>query len=412
MRSLGALRVPSLRRLWLAAAIAAVGDDLFRVAMVWLAVEAIGSLAAWLPALQAGTLIVVSFWGGRVLGADARTMIGVNLVRVFVALVPVVVVMIGFQPIGALVFAAGMFAACRASFEPAMQASLPRLSANEAMLLSSNALFDATNRLARLVGPTLAAALVLVIPVIHLLTVQAVMALMALLLVISLRRHLPPFEAARGAANSIITGFRLVHGHKVLRIAVGANVISHGTWVVVITIGMALLIDERHPAVFGLPGAGAYGLVIGAYGTGNLAGNLFAASRPNPPGIAAMFGGEMVMGCGFLGIGLVGLLASDSWLVPGLMIVAAMGAHGASFHDMPIALMVQRFPPHFIAAVHRARMVIQQSGILTALFISPLFFDRFGAARTIIGAGIIHVMVGAIAWIFAARAERAAPAPA
>ena len=65
-------------------------------------------------------------------------------------------------------------AAMRMVFTPALQSAVPVLVTDREALQAINGLFDATWRLARLIGPMLAAVLNTLLPVIHFLSVTAV----------------------------------------------------------------------------------------------------------------------------------------------------------------------------------------------------------------------------------------------
>lgn len=406
MRSVLAFSDAKLRRLWIAQGCGAVGDEMFRVAMVWIAVGAIGSLAAWLPALQSTVLILATTIAGRVAGADARAMTGASLIRAAAVLAPAVWAAVGGQPVIALVGAVMILSATRAVFDPALQTSLGRLAADDDLLRSANGLFDATARFARFIGPMLAAALVLVMPVIDLLVVNAGLALAGAAVVWSLRRALPPFELPARHA-SIANGLRIVAAHRLLRVLMATGLFNNMSWVVTITIGLALLIDERAPSAFGLPGASAFGMVFAAYGFGNISGNIVAVSLRQTPGVAVMFGSVVLLhGCLAL-MGIAGLWASQATLLYWLMAAAAVGAFGPAFYDIPYQMIIQRQATQHVAAVFRAKMLSQNVGVLVGLIAAPAFFDRMGPSWVIIVLGVASVAVTAIGWVFAARAVRA-----
>src|SRR4029453_9820078 len=64
-------------------------------------------------------------------------------------------------------------AALRMVFSPALQSPIPTLARDRSAQQAINGLFDATYRIARLVGPMVAALLHLFLPVIHFLSVTA-----------------------------------------------------------------------------------------------------------------------------------------------------------------------------------------------------------------------------------------------
>src|SRR5262249_9749091 len=72
-----------------------------------------------------------------------------------------------------LVVASAGLAALRMAFTPALQSTIPVLVREDDARQAINGLFDATYRIARLVGPMVAALLHLFLPVIHFLTATA-----------------------------------------------------------------------------------------------------------------------------------------------------------------------------------------------------------------------------------------------
>ena len=99
---LRALKDAAILRLWLGQALSAVGDEIYRVGLTWLAVGLIGADTGYLNAAQYAALMILSFIGGK--WADhwdpLKTMIRVDLIRALIILIPVVVSFFTqFQPL-------------------------------------------------------------------------------------------------------------------------------------------------------------------------------------------------------------------------------------------------------------------------------------------------------------------------
>src|SRR5579883_3279020 len=94
---LRALRERAIVLLWGGQALSAVGDEIYRVALIWLAVGLIGERAGYLAAAQLGALFLLSATGGH--WADAwehrETMIRVDVLRGFLVLLPVAAARVG-----------------------------------------------------------------------------------------------------------------------------------------------------------------------------------------------------------------------------------------------------------------------------------------------------------------------------
>ena len=89
---LKALRVKAIRLLWIGQAFSSIGDEIYRVGLIWIAVGLIGADAGYLNCAQLAALMIMSFVGGK--WADhwdpLPTMMRVDAWRFFIVLVPVV----------------------------------------------------------------------------------------------------------------------------------------------------------------------------------------------------------------------------------------------------------------------------------------------------------------------------------
>src|SRR5580704_9448839 len=89
---LKALKVKSIRLLWVGQALSSIGDEIYRVGLTWIAVGLIGANTGYVNCAQLAALMILSFVGGK--WADhwdpLRTMIRVDLWRGFLVLIPVV----------------------------------------------------------------------------------------------------------------------------------------------------------------------------------------------------------------------------------------------------------------------------------------------------------------------------------
>ncbi|MEF9672738.1 MFS transporter [Pseudomonas sp. PCH446] len=147
--------------LWGGLALSAIGDELFALAVAWMAVQVAGSDASWLGALRGAAALAGALLGG--IWAERwdhrRTMIGADLVRAGFALVPMLAWVLGFMNLWTLAVPVMLMMILNSLFEPALRASLPRIAAAPDQLQALNALFDAIIRVARVIGPMLAAAI-------------------------------------------------------------------------------------------------------------------------------------------------------------------------------------------------------------------------------------------------------------
>ena len=100
-------------------------------------------------------------------------MIGTRSLSAALAILPVVGFYLWGPSITLLILSSVGLAALRMAFTPALQSTIPVLVRDRDGRQAINGLFDATYRIARLVGPMVAALLHLFLPVIHFLTATA-----------------------------------------------------------------------------------------------------------------------------------------------------------------------------------------------------------------------------------------------
>src|SRR5580704_7531782 len=151
MRVLRPLRGRSMALLWGGLSSSAVGDQLYAVALTWIAVGVLGSNAGYLTALQAfiGLLAVLSIgvWADR--WEQLRGMIAADLASAAVLLGVVAAALASGRPgVTGLVCAIVVLALGQAVFRPALQSVLPSVVENTRLLPAANGLLDATGRIA------------------------------------------------------------------------------------------------------------------------------------------------------------------------------------------------------------------------------------------------------------------------
>lgn len=401
---------PPIARLWGALAIAALGDELFKVAMVWLAVQAIGADASYLSAVSSLTMLVAAAIGGRFLDArDPRAVMSVaSSLRMLGAALPVIAVLAGASVILGLVLATLMLALLRAQFDPAVQAALPRLARSQQELLAANGLADGTVRLARLVGPALAGPLATVVPILHFFTLDALLLALAWFLILALPR-LPPAESTGAAGRGLLASIELVRRSVPLRTMFLASMVMNCCWVTTITFGLALLIHDREPTLFGIGGIGAYSLMISFYGLVNVASNLLVASRGAPPSYALAFGGQTLGALGFVAMGLIASSGDvQPWLLPALTLAACLVAVGGPPYDLRMMTTVQAAGSSAaVSGVFRIRLVTQHLGLLAGTLTAPTLLRELGVPTTMLAMGALLGAANALAWLAMRRQDTA-----
>ncbi len=383
------LAIRRVRLLWGALTLSAVGDQLYAVALVWVAVGVFGPAAGYLSALQAGCGVTAALLAGR--WADQwehrRAMAGADLVRASVLLALVAWWLgRGGPPPPALAVAIVVLAAGEAVFRPALAATLPVLLPDRALLPAANALFDTTERTARLLGPGLVGVLAGTLPVVHFFSLDAATFVLSATAIVSLgqlARHVPRPRASLLAG--IGHGFAVVRSHRLLWTVLLCSGPINGLWVAAFYLALPLLIERAGITGPGGTGLGAYGLVISAYGCTNLLSTLFVGSRAMPahPG-RMMFTGSVITG-----LGTAALALGASVGLPALMAASALAAIGGPMKDIPTAVLRQtELPPTEIAAAMRAFMVASSGGALVAMLLAPTLARTLGPTGFVILCGL------------------------
>jgi hypothetical protein len=119
------LKDPAVATVWSGLAASTIGEDLFRVAVIWIAAEQIGNAAGYVNAAQYGAMLAVGLLGASLFDrwrAD-RAMIGAKYASAVLALLPVAGFYVWGISIPLLVISVMGLAAMRMVFNPALQSA-------------------------------------------------------------------------------------------------------------------------------------------------------------------------------------------------------------------------------------------------------------------------------------------------
>src|SRR5579883_71510 len=404
---------------WSGLCTSTVGEDLFRVASVWLAVEVAGNMAGLVTGVQYVAMLVAGLFGGVLFDgwrAD-KALIGTRTLGALFCLLPVAgyyVPGVGIS-ITLLIIAAVGLASLRMVLSPALQSTIPTLVPDRDAQQAINGLFDATYRIARLVGPMVAALLHLFLPVIHFLSATALGFIVSGASLRAARQRLieghvsDPVRLRPGWAGTweaLTAGFRLMISEPAMGTILIVNAILNGPWMVALSLAIALIVTEYRPTFLGFGDLAAYALVMGAYGVGDVSGNIAAGSIRFRRPLSTMFLGYVVMGSGFSWLALsVWLLPSDR-LLPAMMLGGLMAGCGGPFFFVPMITRMQSvFHGHDIARVFRLRLVVMAAAMLVASLVATWCFELMGAVATQLGCGLLILAVGVGGHVICRRHE-------
>jgi DHA3 family macrolide efflux protein-like MFS transporter len=375
MGFLKALRLPQIALLWTSQVLSAMGDYFYTIAVMWIAVKTSGSDAGFVAGAEAVAMFVFGLLGGVYADRWNRrvTMVAVDLARAVAVLLLPILALSGRLQFWHLVVVAVIIGSLSALFDPALQASLPALTGGDTQALqATNGLMDITRRLARTLGPSLAGLLVAFLPLAHFFTLDAISFAISALAVLSLGSRFAwkpqrvEEQKQRGGIKAILReaagGIRLVSSHRPLLWSLLAVAVSNFVWSIAFVVGVPLLVAH------GLgKSVGAYGLIVGAYGIGNVLSNLIIGSLTIKR-VLTIFLGKGILGLGFL---LLGLSSS----VPMALFASALAALGGPMGDIMILTMLQtNLPSDQIGKAYSLSMVLESSGAALGLLLAvPLF---------------------------------------
>jgi MFS transporter, DHA3 family, macrolide efflux protein len=391
---LKALRHPPLARLWIGQALSSVGDEIYRVGLTWLAVGLIGADTGYLTAGQFAALMLLSFVGGK--WADdwepIPTMIAVDLARAAVVLIPVIYSFFAPVPLSLFVVVALVIAALSAFFDPALQAALPRFSPSVPVLRAATGLMSTTIRMARMIGPGLIGVLSGILPPIHFFTVNACSYLLSAAFVRSIRKdELPCEDAPRlnrkkiTLKEAVFSGFQIAQTKPGMSFIIFSKALAGGLWHLGFTLGFALLVQELAPN-----DVRSFGLLVAAYGAGNLAAALYVGNRERRQPVNTMYAGYIWLGIGFA---MTAIIPDLKWMIA----LAAFSAMGGPMSEINFSDIIQiHFQSRDIVRIYRLRMALETGCALLLLMASPIFFKMFGPRLVIASTGVATVVTGLV----------------
>ena len=401
---------------WSGLCTSTIGEDLFRVASVWLAVEVAGNMAGLVTGVQYVAMLVAGLFGGVLFDRwrPDRAMIGSRAWSAAFALLPVVGFYVSGLSITLLIISSVGLASLRMVFSPALQSTIPTLVRDRGAQQAINGLFDATYRIARLLGPMVAALLHIFLPVIHFLTATALGFLVSGWALHAARDRLIGGQSDpvrmrpgwRGAWEALTAGFRLMLSEPSMGAILIVNAVLNGPWMVALSLAIALIVTEYQPTFLGFGGLAAYALVMGAYGVGDVSGNIVAASVRFRRPMSTMFLGYVVMGIGFSTLALVVWLLPPDRLLPAMMVGALLAGLGGPFFFVPMITRMQTvFHGHDIARVFRLRLVVMAAAMMVSSLVATWFFDLMGAVATQLGCGLLILATGIVGFLLCRRLE-------
>jgi len=387
------LSKPHLAVLWLSQVLSAMGNYFYEIAVMWTATKTVGGSAGLIIAAETTSMLIFGLLGGVYADRwNRRTvMVMVDLLRAgTVALLPLLA-SAGMLQLWHFIVVAVIIGGLGALFDPALQASLPVLVSDAQTLQATNGLMEITRRLARALGPSLAGLLVALMPLTHFFTLDALSFAISALAILSLGHRFAwkatirqqKYQGINGVLHDIREGTQLMWGYRPLAWALITNGIINIAWSIAFIVGVPLL------AARVLTGnIGAYGLIVGAYGVGNVLSNIVISNLAIRRRVPWIFLGKIVVGTGFL------LMASATNL-PIAMLGSALAALGGPMEDLMMLLMIQtEIPATHVGKIYSLRMVISSVGGSLGFLLAIPAFTHLSVPLTIALCATLFIVTG------------------
>jgi MFS family permease len=393
MGLLNVLRKPHLACLWISQVLSAMGNYLYEMAVMWVATKTAGGSAGLIIAAETTSMLVFGLFGG--VYADRlnrqRVMVLVDLLRAGTVAILSLLASIGMVQIWHFVLVAIIIGALGALFDPALQASLPVLTADTRTLQAMNGLMDVTRRVARILGPGMAGILLAVMPLFHFFTLDALSFVASALAVLLIGRHFlpdtpgkhPGHQVRAGVLREIGDGARLAWGQRPVAWALVMNGLMNIAWSAGFIVGVPLLAGRV------LAGTVAtYGLIVGAYGVGNVLSTVVVSHLTIRRRVPFLFLGKIVGGAGFL-------LLGSATTIPQALLGSALAAVGGPMEDLMLLLLIQtEFPATHTGKIYSFRLVVASIGASLGFFLAVPAIAHLGVSLTILLAAVIFLTTG------------------
>ena len=382
---------PLLLRLWLGQVLSAIGDRFFEIAIVWIAAETQGAGAGFVLATAVFSRLIFGLIGGIYadLWHKQRLMIASDLIRAIALFSIPIVAIFSDISIWQLIIVAIIEGASSAFFIPAMQASLPILATDSKTLQSLNALMDVSTRVARIIGPGLAGLILAFLPIIQFFTLDGFSFAISALIIFSLgHKHKWRVKVSKQISRTnpiaeLKTALVLLRRKPHILYSLIANGFTNTVWSMAMIVGLALFAKNN------LSGSAAtYGLILSAYGVGNVVSNIIVGQLEIRNRPRFLFWGYITLGFGILALAFASNLAMAA-------IAAALAAIGGPMGDLMLLMMIQEeFPANAIAKIYSFRMTLASAGYSLGLVLAAVYFSLIPVSLGIAICGLAYFLVG------------------
>lgn len=394
MRVLRLLRQPVPLAIWTGQLLSVTGDRLYAMAVLWLVLQLTGSakLMAAVSLTQSVPYVVTGFLGAGLISRRRRltAMIRLDLASAALVIVVGAAYLCGVRSVLPLCCAAAALSCLAALFDPALAAVLPDV-VPAADVQPMIALADSTDRLARILGPGSASLLLLLLmPETGLLTVDGGTFLVSAVALWTVTRRLRPPAISAGpaaAGRGMLDGAREIASRPTLLMGLAVRGSCNVAWPA-FSLGLPFELTGRLGA-----GPASYGLLLGAFGLGNLAGNVLSGSRHVAGHLVAVY----CLSWSLAGTGLIGLAAAPSLTAATVATVWA-GVFTPLANVSLDSYIARVVPVGRLPRVYALQRVTVAAASAAGVFAVALAIDAMSAPPVIAVGGAWLVLTGLLGW--------------
>jgi hypothetical protein len=372
--------------LWFGQLSSAIGDRLHEIALVWIAVEAVGSGAGWVVAAGSVSRLLFGLIGGVYADRLDRQwlMVGCDLLR---ALPVAGLALLDLSVPGALWWLGAVafwVGALDSFFQPALQASLPLLAPEPQRLQAANAWLDVTRRLALALGPAATGGLLALLPLPAFFALDAATFAGSGAVLLALGRGYawkPRSRPPSSLLSQVREGAVDAWSNRTLRYGLAQNALWNLGTTPALSVGAALIVKDELGA-----GPEWFGYVTAAYGVGNVTMNLLMTRLEVRHTARMLHLGALVAGIGWM-------LFSQTTHAGLLLVVTALTAASGPMADLMLLRLIQtEFASERIGRVFSLRFTVSRTAQALGLASAVPLYGWLGPRTAIaIGAGALTV---------------------
>jgi MFS family permease len=421
---LGTLKTRNYRMLWIGQSISHLGDQFHLIALPWLVLSLthdpfqLGLVLALAGVPRAAVMLFGGAFADR--HSPRLIMLVSDALRFLLVGALATAVLTGGIRLWMVYVLAAIFGVMSGIFMPAAEATLPRLLESD-QLEGGNALMMGADQLAQFVGPALAGTVIAIFGTAHvggragsLTGVGIAFAVDALSFAVSagtllLMAAVPALAAKAGDSplRAIAEGLRYTMSQPVLRWMLALLAAANFLLIGPLMVGIPVLAQTRFSQ-----GATAFGLLISAYGLGNLGGMIVAGSSGRPSSrlfsglVLALFGGFALV---------IGALAFITSVWVGVVLLTVLGL-GNGYIAVVLMTLLQRITPAHMLGRLMSLVILAMLGLTPVSTALAGAIIGLGAPALFLGCGAGMLLVTAVAaayqgsWSLAGLEQDAVPA--